>query len=70
MIYIVWSDHKNTKVEKFGEGIDGTAKAEARLLELHNRAADPENYVTIDMVIRGTEVKYMVTSTIKIENRL
>jgi hypothetical protein len=69
MIYIVWSDHKNTKVEKFGEGIDGTAKAEARLLELQSRVA-AGNYVTIDMVIRGIEVQYMVTSTIKIANRL
>jgi hypothetical protein len=70
MIYIVWSDHDETQIEEFGEGLDGTAKAEAKLLDLHSQASDPENYVTIDMVIRGVEVEHMVTSTIKIERKL
>lgn len=74
MIIIVWSDHDGRNIEKFGEGRDGIALAEARLLELHNLAeggGDDEYGTTINMVIKGSEVQYEVkevASKIKIKN--
>ncbi len=64
MIYIVWSDHDGTRIEKFGEGLDGTQKAEKKILELHNLAESSDNHsITIDMIIRGNEVQYGVKET-------
>lgn len=71
MIIIIWSNYDGRNIERFGEGRDGTALAEAKLLELHNLAEKGGNYgTTIDMVIRGNEVQYEikeVASKIKIE---
>ncbi len=74
MIIIIWSDDDGQYIEKFGEGIDGTKKAEAKILELHNleNSAD-SNDTTIDMVIRGSEVQYevqKVASKIKVNSAL
>lgn len=73
MIFIIWSDYDGREIEKFGEGIDEVALAEARLLELMNLERDPDdNGTSIDMVIKGgTEVQYEVVevaSAIKIKN--
>lgn len=74
MIIIVWSDHdsNDTQIEQFGQGLDGIALAEARLLELHNlEISDDSNGTTIDMVIKGNEVQYEVkevASKVKIKN--
>ncbi|MEE8383041.1 MAG: hypothetical protein V3R78_14325 [Thermodesulfobacteriota bacterium] len=74
MIIVIWSDHDGTQIEEFGEGLDGTVRAEARILELHNLAASSDSHATtIDMVIRGQKVVYEVKEVafvIKIKNQL
>lgn len=75
MIIIVWSDYDGRNIEKFGEGRDGVALAEAKLLELHNlteEGGDGEYGTTINMVIRGNEVQYEVkevASAVKIKDK-